>query len=287
VLRDYERAGQLNAMQKTSGFAGADMDARLPEVTYPLDRGEWEQALSNARMLATSSATTSPLHSRTLRATVLGLRGYAPDPGLAADWKKLIAEEMPRARNAEDPDVVSSTFAVLFGSAELARLGEVDAAKATLARLESPASKLGYPAVDDMLAVLRAEIALAEKAPDRALSELRPRLNGGELGWIHSVLLRVYRQSGAVADARRETEWLASHRGRAYVEWNSQYLLQPLNVLETDLALLTSAEIALETGSVDLARRQLAQFDAAWKRPPGFLARRVEALRAATRRDRT
>jgi hypothetical protein len=112
-------------------------------------------------------------------------------------------------------------------------------------------------------------------------------LNGGELGWIHSVLLRVYRKSGSVADARREAEWLANHRGRAYAEWNSQYLLQPLNVLESDLALLTSAEIALETGSTDLARKHLAQFDAAWKRPPDFLARRVEALRAATRRDRT
>jgi putative peptide modification system cyclase len=287
VVRNYERAGQLNALQKTSGFAGADMDARLPEVTYPLDQGDWNQALSNARMLATSSATLSPLHSRTLRATVLGLRGYAPDARLAADWKRLIAEELPRARNANDPDVVSATFAVLFGSAELARLGDLDTAQATLASLETPASKLGYPAVDDMLAVLRAEIALAQKAPERALSELRPRLNGSELGWIHSVLLRVYRQSGAVADARREAEWLVGHRGRAYVEWNSQYLLQPLNVLETDLALLTSAEIALETGSVDLARRLLAQFDAAWKHPPDFLARRVEALRAATRPDRT
>jgi hypothetical protein len=215
------------------------------------------------------------------------MRGYAPDASLAADWKTLVAEEMPRARNADDPDVVSSTFAVLFGSAELARLGELDAAKATLSALATPASKLGYPAVDDMLAVLRAEIALAEKSPERALAELRPRLNGGELGWIHSVLLRVYRKTGAVADARREAEWLVNHRGRAYVEWNSQYLLQPLNVLETDLALLTSAEIALETGSIELARKQLAQFDAAWKRPPGFLARRVEALRAATRRDRT
>jgi len=142
----------------------------------------------------------------------------------------------------------------------------------------SSALRLGYPAVDDMLAVLQAEIALAEGAPNLAMDTLRSRLNGGELGWVHSALLRTYRHTGSIADARREAEWLSSHRGRAYVEWNSQYLLQPLNVLESNLALLSSAEIAAEAKSPD-APRLLARFESAWKSPPGFVARRVKALR--------
>jgi hypothetical protein len=95
---------------------------------------------------------------------------------------------------------------------------------------------------------------------------------------VHSVLLRAYRHDGAPADARREAEWLAQHRGRAYVEWGDQFLLQPANVLETDLALLEAAEIARETGDRALAARQLDKFRAAWKQPPALVARRVASL---------
>jgi hypothetical protein len=51
-------------------------------------------------------------------------------------------------------------------------------------------------------------------------------------------------------------------------------------VLESDLALLTSAEIASDAGDPALARRQLAKFRSAWKQPPAPFARRVELLQA-------
>jgi Tfp pilus assembly protein PilF len=284
VTRDYRRAQQLLDTQKPTGFAGADIDARLPQVTYPLDRGEWNQAVDAAKSLFEHAEEGAALHARTLRATWLGLRGYAPDASLAGDWRKLVEQELPRARNAEDPDVVSSTFSALFGASQLARLGDVASAKATLSALETSAPELGYPAVDDMLAILRAEIALAEGSNEGALAALRPRLTGGELGRVHSVLLRTYRRVGSLADARREAEWLSTHRGRAYMEWNSQYLLQPLNVLETDLALLDAAEIATEAGDATAAQRDLARFKSAWKNPPAFVARRVGALEAGLSR---
>ena len=287
VARNYARAQQILRTQPVSGFAGADMDARLPEISYALDRGEWPAALATARKFSDESASAAPLQSRTLRASWLGLRAYEPDASLAADWKRLVADELTRARLPEHPDVVPSTFAALFGASQLARLGDVSTAQSTLETLGPSAPKLGYPAVDDMHAVLRAEIALAEGDTTGALQALRERLKGGELAWIHALLLKIYRRDGAMVDARREAEWLATHRGRALAEWNSQYLMQPLNVVESNLALLAGAEIAAGAGDAAEAGRLLGNFESAWKSPPPFAARRVQLLRESLSQRKT
>src|SRR4249919_1705920 len=280
VRREFERAQQLLSSRDPSGANGTDFADRLPEVTYAIDRGELDKALSAAEQLSKESAASSPLQSRIYRAIWLGLRSYRPDPGLVADLRGLVADESARGAIPDHPEAVSSSFAALFGATLLARSGDVATAQATVDRLQVPASALGYPAVDDMLAIARAELALQAKSTPRALALLRARLGGGELAMVHSMLLRSYQQEHAFADAQREAEWLASRRGRAYVEWSSEFLLQPLSVLESDLALLTSAEIASDAGDPALARRQLAKFRSAWKQPPAPFARRVELLQA-------
>jgi len=284
--RQFERAEQLLSSRGPSGANGADFADRLPEITYAIDRGELDQALSAAERLSKESVTAAPLQSRTYRATSLGLRSYRPDSRLVADLRALVADESARAAIPGHAEAVSSNFAALFGASLLARLGDVQTAQATVDRLGVPAAALGYPAVDDMLAIARAELALQAKSTPRALALLRARLGGGELAMVHSMLLRAYREDHAFADALREAEWLASRRGRAYVEWSSEYLLQPLSVMESDLALLSSAEIASEAGDAALARRQLEKFRAAWKQPPAPFARRVESVQASLTQHR-
>jgi putative peptide modification system cyclase len=281
VRREFERARQLLSIRGPTGANGTDFADRLPEVTYAVDRGEWDKALSAAEHLSKEAAAQAPLQSRTYRATWLGLRSYRPDPALLADLRLLVADEAARAVIPDHPEAVSSSFAALFGATLLARSSDVATAQATVDSLEARASALGYPAVDDMLAIARAELALQAKSTPRALALLRARLGGGELAMVHSMLLRTYRQDQAYADALREAEWLASRRGRAYVEWSSDFLLQPMNVLESDLALLESAEIASAAGDPGLARRQLEKFLSAWKQPPAPFARRVESLRTS------
>ena len=278
VLRQYGRARELLKTQKKTGFAGADLDARLPEVTYPIDQGEWQSAIEAAQELATASPEAAPLQSRTYRATWLGLRSYSGDQGLRSEFQALASSELERALRPNEPDAVSSSFAALFAGAMAARLGDRSTGESVLSALGSRVPAMGYPALDDMVAVLKAELAMSNGEHAKAIEELRPRLSGRELNWIHATLLRAFLKSGSTADARREAEWLAAHRGRAYVEWNSQYLLQPMNVAESNLALLATAEIARSSGDVALAEKQLNAFLAAWKRPPAFAAGRVASI---------
>ena len=277
--RQFDRARQLVAGQHASGMAGFDLESRLPEITYPLDLGDWAAALSAAERLANTTNPDAALQSRTYRATWLGLRSYSPDAGLTGDLRALVSDELARATQPESADAVASTVAALFGSATLARLGDLDTARNTIAALETRAPALGYPAVDDMLAIARAELEMKSGNAAKAADGLRKRVNGGELFAVHATLLRAFLQTGELADAGREAEWMATHRGLAYMEWSSMNLLQPLNVLESDLALLTSAELAKQAGDAALAQRQLEKFQEAWKHPPPMVEQRVSALK--------
>jgi putative peptide modification system cyclase len=276
--RQFDRAAQIVATQAKTGFAGADLDARLPEITYPLDRGEWSKAVAAAKALSLDPGD-APMQKRTYFGTWLGLRTYAEGAGTLPEWRQYIAGEMKRAIVKDDPDVVGSTFASLYGATMTARLGDTETTKRVLAQLRGSVAPLGYPALDDMLAIADAEVALQDKQAPRAIALLQARLSGGELNWVHVTLLRAYRQQGALAEAGREAAWLATHRGRAYVEWNSQYLLQPLNVLESDLALLDAAEIGRQSNDAEEARRELQRLDRAWANPPPFVAERLKSIR--------
>ena len=55
-------------------------------------------------------------------------------------------------------------------------------------------------------------------------------------------------------------------------------MLQPVNVLESDLALLAGAELAEQAGDVGAANDWLGQFRAAWPEPPAFVRGRVDRL---------
>jgi putative peptide modification system cyclase len=276
--RQFDRARQLISTSHPTGLAGFDLEARLPEITYAVDEGQWQQAVSTAEKLSKLAPGDAPLQSRTYRATWLGLRAYAPDAKLSGELRALVADELPRATEHDGAEVVPSTFASLFGSAMLARVGDVKSARETLAKLEHSAPALGYPAIDDMMAVAQAEVELSSGNAAQAVAQLRNRVNGDELVMVHATLLRAFLRTGELADAVREAEWLRAHRGLAYVEWNSQCLAQPLNVLESDLAMLSLAEISRQNGDVALAKRQLAQFLEIWKHPPPMVEQRVSSL---------
>ena len=288
VNRQFDLAQQTLGGEAKTGFAGAELDTRLPDITLPLDQGRYDEAVQAAHDLA-NAPVEAPLQKRTYFGTWLSLRSYGASAPSQREWSDYAAAALATARRPKDPDEVNATFAALHGASMLARLGAVEEASKIVDALATSGPALGYPALDDMLAIANAELALKGGKPHDALTVLRPRLTGSEINLVHATLLRAYLAEGADADARREAEWLATHRGRAYVEWNSQYLLQPVNVLESDLALLTLAEIELRAGNTAGAKQQFDRFAAAWKNPPAFVAKRVEALgeKLSPRRNQT
>ena len=288
VLRNYGAAQRLLSTQASTGMAGTDLEARLPEITWPLDQGQWDQGIAAAKSLAQARGDAA-LQKRTYLATWIGLRSYVEGAAVLPDLRALATDELARAQRPDDPDVVPSTFAALYAGGLAARLGDGATARTVATALADKAPLLGYPAIDDMLAVLQAEMALQRKSPEAAIQGLRARLDGGELGWVHVVLMRAYEQAGRIDEARGQADWVAAHRGRAYVELNSQYLLQPLNVLETNLALLHAAELARGVEDDAAAQAALRRLYTVWRTPPAPVAARMASVQdwLSQRKDRT
>ena len=278
TLRQYPAAEKILARQTKAGLPGAEFDARLPEISYPLDRGEWDASLAAARGLEEEARTQAPLMARVYRGMSLGLGAYAGKNPSLEELQGFVDEERRHVLVKDDPEVAHASFAALYGVSLMARTGHVAVASRLLGELRAPALALGYPAIDDMAAIAEADIAMAQSQPAKAIDILRSRKNGGELNQIHAALLRAYRQAGQPQAAQIEAEWLAARRGRAFMEWNSHYMLLPANVFESNLALLTLAELAMDQGNAAAAATHLAAFRKAWSSPPAFVSARIAVV---------
>jgi len=97
---------------------------------------------------------------------------------------------------------------------------------------------------------------------------------------VHSALARAYAAAKRPAQARREADWLATHRGRVFVERGTTSLLEPINIADTTLALLESAEASKALGDERRAKDAAAEFARAWPVAdlPRPLKQRVGAL---------
>ena len=144
--------------------------------------------------------------------------------------------------------------------------------------------------------MLEASLLMSEGKPGLAASRLEKAHDGNELYLSHALLMRALVQSGRLTEAVRESDWLASHRGRAYGEYNLDSVLTPANVVQSNLAILSGAELMLASkrpkrarnGSIDSmrcgpARRtsiSCARACASWK-PISVPAKRARSKRLA------
>jgi hypothetical protein len=228
--------------------------------------------------LQAQSAESSREVSRRLAIIALSLRGYAGDPAALAEWRKLLGME---ARHAGDPhhhDRFEAFFATLVAAGQVARLGDPAAAQAALVPLEHAVANAGYPTLVDLLRVAQAEVLLARKQPAAAVALLQARVTGTEMVLLRATVARAYRDAGQLERAADEWRWVAAHRGRAYAEYGDNWILQPVNVVETGLALLGGAEVAAQSGRIADARALLAQFQRAWPQRPAAEADRLRKL---------
>jgi putative peptide modification system cyclase len=270
VRRDYVQAENIVAQQGTTGDVDADLEMRHGEVTFAIDQGKWDEALVATRRLAADAAQARPLTRATYRVMNLSLRSYDPDPALKTDLKAFVDESKTAYDGATMLDFRFVEYQLLAAGWMAAHTGDLDTARAVIAKAAAKADASGYPANRDMARMLRAELALAEGKPVDAIGLLEPRLReGNEAYFIHAVLARAYLESDRFADARRESDWLVANRGLAYGEFNGLKAWQPLNVLESNLALLSAKRAALQEGDGAAAGKYSRAFAAAWKDASG------------------
>jgi hypothetical protein len=138
-----------------------------------------------------------------------------------------------------------------------------------------------YPILNKLFATAQAEISRASGNPADAVKLLTPFLDGNELYLMHIALLDAYSASGSGSKdlALEQAQWLATHRGRAYIEYGTKAAI-PFNVAQSNIALLSLAELLKGLNREEEARHALQDLRKAWpnaEQEPAF-ATRLKAL---------
>jgi putative peptide modification system cyclase len=279
--RRFLQAQQVLSAAKSSGIATTDILAARQGIVIDFDRGNWERARASIDEYAATAVRVGPIYARAYRAMALSLDDYTATP--AAQLRALrifIADARKAATQSPSPDRQDALFAAMLGAYLAARAGDDALAQSTLATAGLEIRNSGYSNLEHLLAIAEAEMDTRSGRASEAVAHLLPRLDGTELYLTHVALADAYTAAGRNEDAWREAQWLAAHRGRAYMEINSLQILQARNVVESDLAQLRIAELAHALGHDKDAQEDLAAFDALWPRStqPTFAVTRAEQL---------
>jgi len=283
--RRFNEASTVLAKGKASGTGSFDIiDSAFP-IAVAVDQGDWLQA---HKLLNGTRAKADALGPRIVgRYVGMALSLSALDGTPAAVQVVAIKDYVAKAEKtlvlADPVDRHELRFQVAFAAYLAAHAGDVDLAKRALATA-GPASNTDMPILDNLLDVAQAEIDRVSGKPEESLAILKPLVNGSELYITHVELLDAYAGAHDLATALTEAQWLSAHRGRAYFEVNAQFMLEPFNTAESDLALLRAAELSNALGNKLDAQKSLAAFMRAWPRAQDlpWLAPRLRGAKLVT-----
>jgi len=245
-----------------------------------VDRGQW----SNARNAATQAIAVATKDDAFVDAASWRLWSANLD-AITGDLRAdTLREELKwiDAHHAEIDKViaVSQDFRVAIGYLA-ARAGHRDVLDAAVKSIAQPDARAARPMSWQGYQVLLAEQSRLAGKPEAAIERLTSiAAKPDGLAIVHSSLARAYAAAKRPAQARREVDWLATHRGRVFVERGTTDLLQPITIADTTLALLDAAEWSKALGDERRAKDAESQFARAWPVAdlPRPLKKRVETL---------
>jgi len=265
--------------------AGQDPDLHERRALLALDRGRWADARAAAADAAREAMAAEPLvRGMFHRIRALAIDVYAeaaPKPELRAR----LEAELQRLR--EDGEGLAAQYPSLPAHALqalgylAARLDAGPLVRRVVAEVAAGPEVAQYPILVQMQEVLRAELERMEGRPAQAMQRLQP-IVARDTGLLlaHATLARAAMAAGEPRAALAQAQWVATHRGRAFVERPGGDMLSAASVAESTLALLAQAEAAHALGDADGAAAARKAFAAAWDPaalPPSVRAR-YEAL---------
>jgi hypothetical protein len=131
--------------------------------------------------------------------------------------------------------------------------------------------------------VQKAVESTANGKPSEAIRILEALMDeGGAPFQARSALLEAYLAAGRVDQALELARWMRAHRGLAYMEQGCSWCQQSLNVMDSTLAALKTAEVLARLDRLKEAAQELSAFDEHWnpEKLPEHLKQRRDAVAA-------
>lgn len=283
--RQFDKIDLNRLKQDPKDLRGQDATTQNARLALTLDQGKWADVWPLLAEQKAAVPTAQVRTARKLETIELGLRSLLSASG-AGDMAALrgFIRTVEAGFDKETPiDRSDAAFQLMFAAYLAAHAGDTHLAEETLRKLGPTWASPDYPVLSRLHVAAKAELARRSGKPDDALHLLRAQpIDDSALCLNHVVLMDALADSGDAKAARAQAKWLASHRGRAYAEFNGDWMLRPYNVAQSTLALLRSAELAAGSGDLAAARSDLESFTSAWPQTSteSGLAKRIAALRA-------
>ena len=285
AMRDFKDARRVLDARRSTGVATAELDVPQTQMLLALDGGRFDEAARIAASTSRQADAVEPvIAGAEWRSRALFARILSGNEDAGALRKELAAQLQRVQGDAQAMDALfsSASEALVLGLGyAAARLDDAELVSRSLAATAASPDVAAHPMLQEMREVLAAEQDRLRGSPALAVQRLR-RIAGGPDALIatHVALERSARAAGDRDLALRQAEWIAAHRGRAYVEGMATMLPVAFNLVDTTSMRLEAAELQAEAGDGDAARKGLADFLAAWPREalPAALGRRVDRL---------
>lgn len=283
--REWAMVDRLMSERRSSGVSTAELEVPYNQMLFALDRGRWRVADAASNELVTKAEEAEPLVAVALakvqREAVRGLLSTEATNGMADRLlSQLDATRTAQVRLQPVHPAYDEIMTLALGYLG-ARIDAAPVVRRALADVETSRDLPGYPLLVQMREVLLAEQDRLAGKRSQAVDRLQKLVDREEAMMpAHSALMRAARTDGRAELALREARWLASHRGRAYSEMSVDHLVTVLNIADTTLAELDAAELLVQLGRKDEARKHRDAFLAAWPdndRPEG-IARRLRSI---------
>ena len=266
--RDHAGADRIMAARLDAGVPLAELEAEQYRTFVALDRAQWSLAGSSARTgLAGAGQGGSELARAEWRNRVFAvdiISGASEPRVLEQQLRSEIAALHADSARLESIYPRLDSYLLLGAGYLGARLGSLSGIEQVIAAVPE-ADIAGFPLLQEMRAALVAESLRLRGRPGEALEMLGPLLRNGEVTIpVRSMAIRAARDAGEWNIVLAQSRWLATHRGRAFVEQGVDSLPTPFNIVDTTMAHVDAAEALGAMGRADQARKELGLLEAAW-----------------------
>ncbi|MCJ0826184.1 putative peptide modification system cyclase [Luteimonas sp. 50] len=225
----------------TNGRGGWQGEAA---VVTGIDRGQWPRAATAAQdWLRQADAAGDAPESLRARVAVASVAVFAGQAEAGRRLQELLAAVQAKGAAADALYPAAATEVRLYAGVLAARMDDAAGVADALRQTRDSRVIRDYPTVAQLQQVLLAEQERLAGKPQAAVARLRP-LVARETALVaaHWSLMRAELAAGNATGARAQRDWLATHRGRVFVESTTTDVLRFLNAAASAEALQQDAK---------------------------------------------
>jgi len=273
--RQFDQAEALMRRNRVSGRPADDFGTEAVKIALLVDQGRWSQLPAELDIARTQAKDAGDRVQQQFNGIELALRSAQDLPDVRALAAYARSETHAETTNVLDHN--EALFHALFAAYLVAHGGDPHTAETLVASLEPQVEAGDDLPLRNLMVIAKAEIARVSARAGPAVDMLSAQINGNELYLTHVALLDALAAAGDNKSALVQANWVASHRGRAYAGYGTLQFLTSYSVVQSDLALLRSAELLAGNGQKEAARAALQNFTQIWPRAewPAAVAARV------------